>query len=250
MSPSLSLLLAIGEVDDCHLECGAIRPFSVKPQIRRWVVAACALLTVICTVVFIWRHDSAVPPSEESFIGMQIPAPQTITTEELAARADVIVVGTVVEEHRIEGIAPESPFVSSNQLMSVPHINASYEHTVTILVSKALKGSISAQNHLTVSNEAHDAYDKNGHFLGVVYLGDAALLKKGDEVLLFLESSFSDSYDYRLVGECGKWFLGDDGQYRCGLLFDTRFPHSFTPRIGLKDYAPVSEEQINDWISK
>lgn len=112
------------------------------------------------------------------------------------------------------------------------------------------KGDVCVGDRLDISNHAHDAYDKNGCFLGTVYLGDATLMKSGDQVLLFLERSLADANQYKLIGEGAKWFLRNDEVYHCGVCFDTRFPDTFTPRIGLTDYSPLSLEQLESIIEE
>lgn len=251
MNPSLQLLLMIGEISDHHIQ-HAEAP--TKSPVYRWITpliaAACAVIVLIAILPVLTHNKTSDSSPDNIFLSAQRPAPQTFSLEELIARADCIILGTVVAEQRVESLGPQTTFVSSNPLMSVPNIDSAYEHTVTVDITDTLKGDVHVGNRLDISNNAHDAYDKNGCFLGTVYLGDATLMKSGDRVLLFLEHSLTDTNQYKLIGEGSKWFLINDNIYRCGVCFDTRFPNTFTPRIGLTDYSPISLEQLKSIIEE
>ncbi len=251
MKSSQRLLLAMGEIAAHHIEDADTY---VAPHRNRWikplVAAACVGITLITAIPLVAHHRAILSPTENDFLSAQHPAPQNITLTELIARSDAILCGDIIAEHRVQSRTSKTPFTTADPLMNVPDMDTAYEHTVTLLVEDVLKGDVAVGDYLDISNAAHDTYDKDGRFLGVVFLGDAALMKNGDRVLVFLTKPFPDTYEYRLVGESGKWFLGDDHQYHCGVCFDTRFPHSFTPRIGLEEYTPLSIDELRTFIQE
>lgn len=260
MTHSLPLLLAIGEVCDQHLT--DVEHTQVWAERRSlWMkigaVAACLAVTAVAVGTLLARQAHAIAPPlqndpSSAYVSTQMPGPVTLSSEELIERADVIVAATVAGEWRRPLETKEQLYITDSVLSdhNTDGVFASYWLLVDVEVTDVLKGNVAVGDILRLSNGALEDVDANGDRLGLFYWSDTALMKQGDRVLLFLKKPFEETDEYRLVGEAGKWFGSSDNTYRCGLLYDARFPEDYTPRIGLTDYTPRTLEEWRSMITE
>ena len=253
MKRSLSLLLEIGEIADRHLEDVEVPP-TIVPHAhttKKYIAfAACFSVMALGAVILLFFAYAPTPvtPQNDStdYISTQMPAPMTLSLEELIERADIIITATVVREPRRLLEQKDQLYITDSPLNNhdTDGVAASYYLMADVKITEVLKGDVTVGEVLCLSNSALEDVDADGNHIGFFCWSDIALMKQGDRVLLFLNKPFEGHEEYRLVGEAGKWFYESDGTYLCGLLHDERFPDNYTPRIGLNDYTPRS---LTEW---
>lgn len=252
MNRSLMLLLAIGDVDTRHIEGieKSIKHHNIRVFIRIGIGAAC--LVLLLSAFYFNAVRKSTPPPSSDFISTQMPAPETISFQELISRADIIISATVTTEHHTPSSIASEYLTDSWIAEYSPTPNTTpYSISVDIQIERVLKGDISIHETIRIPISAIAEYDHSGTYIQTYAFRGMRLMKSGDQVVLFLrEYSANNAKKYLPIGEVGIWFGDSSENYRCGITYNEQYSEQYVPNIGLTAYPTYTIHEIEKKINE